>query len=459
MMDAEFDVAIIGAGVVGCAVAREFSRYELKAILLEANSDLCDEASKGNTATLATGNDTPVGSLERRLVVRGHQRYLAEAPALGLPIRLVGAMTVAFDEGEARIAAEEVRAAKGEGFANVELLNAEGIYARVPHLAPGAIAAAWVPDEGIVDGFSTAYAYALDAVVNGVAYRDSAPVTGATRRDGYWTLATPVGPVRARYVVNCAGLRADHVEALAGYRDLTVKPRRGQYIVYDKCARRLVDVILRPTPTPTTRGIYIAPSIFGNVLLGPTAEEVSDPDDRRVTADGIAQLKAAAARMVPGLLGEPVAAMYAGMRPATEKPEYRIIPRFADGWLTCAGIRSTGLSGALGIAEYVAGLMIPDEIRAPRKAETNPARVPSLADPDVTRPWTDSARVAADPAYGEMVCHCERVSVGEIRDALSGPIRVHSLKALKRRTRVMMGRCQGFFCGARVEGLLRSRAP
>lgn len=452
---ADYDVAIIGAGVVGCAVAREFSRYHLCAILLEANSDLCDEASKGNTATLATGNDTPVDSLERKLVVRGHQRYLAEGPSLGLPIRMVGAMTVAFDEAEARVVAEEVRSSRAEGFASVELLGADGIYARVPHLAAGAVAAAWAPEEGIVDGFSTAYAYALDAVVNGVDYRDSAPVTAAARHDGFWNLTTPGGPVRARLVINCAGLRADHVEALAGYRDLTVKPRRGQYIVYDKRARRLVDVILRPAPTPTTRGVYIAPSIFGNVLLGPTAEEVPDPDDRRVTPEGIAQLKAAAQRMLPALLDEPVTAMYAGMRPATDKPEYRIIPRFADGWLTCAGIRSTGLSGALGIAEYVAALVVPEVVKAPRKDAIKPARVPSLADPDVARPWTDAARVAADPSYGEMVCHCERVSAGEIRDALSGPIPVHSLKALKRRTRVMMGRCQGFFCGARVEGLLR----
>jgi len=456
---ADYDVAIIGAGVVGCAVAREFSRYNLRAILLEANSDLCDEASKGNTATLATGNDTPVGSLERKLVVRGHQRYLAEGPSLGLPIRLVGAMTVAFDEAEARVVEEEVRASKAEGFTSVELLKPDGIYARVPHLAPGAVAAAWAPEEGIVDGFSTAYAYALDAVVNGVDYRDSSPVTAAERRDGVWTLTTPGGAVRAKLTINCAGLRADYVEALAGYRDLTVKPRRGQYIVYDKRARRLVDVILRPAPTPTTRGVYIAPSIFGNVLLGPTAEEVPDPDDRRVTPVGIAQLTAAARRMLPALLDEPVAAMYAGMRPATDKPEYRIIPRLADGWLTCAGIRSTGLSGALGIAEYVAELVVPEVVKATRKEAIKPARVPSLADPNVARPWTDAGRVAADPSYGEMVCHCERVSVGEIRDALAGPIPVHSLNALKRRTRVMMGRCQGFFCGARVEGMLRAGKP
>lgn len=456
MTTADYDVAVIGAGVVGCAVAREFSRYRLKAILIEANSDLCDESSKGNTATLATGNDTPAGSLERRLVMRGHQRYLAEGPDLGLPVRLVGALTIAFTEDETKIVAEEVRAARAEGFPDVELVGPQAIYARVPALAPGAVAASWAPSEGIVDGFSTAFAFALDAVENGVDYRAASPVTAARREDGIWSLSTPAGEVRARLVVNCGGLRADTVEAAAGYRDFVVKPRRGQYIVYDKSARRLAGTILRPTPTPTTRGIYIAPSIFGNVLLGPTAEEIEDRDDRRVTQAGLDELTAFARRMLPSLLDEPVVALYAGMRPATDRPEYRIIPRFAEGWLTVAGIRSTGLTGSLGIAEHVIELVVPEVLKAPRKGALKPVRVPSL-DADAPRPGEDASRVAADPAYGEIVCHCERVSRGEIRDALAPPIPVRSLKALKRRTRVMMGRCQGFFCGARVEALLKDR--
>ncbi|MFO0996807.1 MAG: NAD(P)/FAD-dependent oxidoreductase [Alphaproteobacteria bacterium] len=453
----DYDVAIIGAGVVGCAVAREFSRYQLRAILVEGNSDLCDESSKGNTATLATGNDTPAGSLERRLVMRGHQRYLAEGPELGLPIRLVGALTIAFTEDETKIVAEEVRAAKAEGFPEVELVGPDQIYKRVPALASGAVAASWAPTEGIVDGFSTAFAFALDAVENGVDYRASSPVTAAHREGGTWSLATPTGEIRARFVVNCGGLRADTVEAAAGYRDFVVKPRRGQYIVYDKSARRILDTILRPTPTPTTRGIYIAPSIFGNVLLGPTAEEVEDRNDRRVTQDGLDQLKAFGRRMLPSLLDEPVVALYAGMRPATDRPEYRIIPRFAQGWLTVAGIRSTGLTGSLGIAEYVCGIVVPEVVKAPRKHAIRPVRVPSLA-ADAPRASEDAARVAADPAYGEIVCHCERVSRGEIRDALAPPIPARSIKALRRRTRVMMGRCQGFFCGARVETLFRDPA-
>jgi glycerol-3-phosphate dehydrogenase len=217
-----------------------------------------------------------------------------------------------------------------------------------------------------------------------------------------------------------------------------------------------------PTPMPGTRGILMAPTVFGNVLVGPTAEEVDDADDRRVTAAGLDQLKAAARRMLPALLDHGVVTCFAGMRPATELPEYRIIDRRESNWLTVAGIRSTGLSAALGIAEHVADLLIPELLPAARKQEIRRVRVPSLCESD-ERPWMDADRVRADPDYGEILCHCERITVGEVRDALRSVIAPRSLSALRRRTRAMFGRCQGFACGTRLLKMLdaaeRMRAP
>jgi glycerol-3-phosphate dehydrogenase len=447
-----YDVAIIGAGVVGCAVAREFSRFELQTILLEANSDLGDEASKGNSAILSSGSDTPYGTLECKLVMRGYERYLNEAPALGLPFLRIGAMTIAWSEKEASALNKMFDAARAAGFSSVELLDHCAVYQRAPHLAAGVVAAMWEPNEGAVDPFSTPYAYALDAVENGVEYRASCPVQAASRSNGLWSLATPNGEVQARVVIHCGGLRADHVEALAGYNDLTIRPRRGQFIVFDKSARELLDVIVKPVPSPQSRGILITPTVFGNVLVGPTAEDVDDRDDRCVTREGLAKLRATARRRLPRLLEHEVLATYAGMRPGTQRSEYRIIPRLADCWVTVAGIRSTGLSAALGIAEYVADAIIGNLLPAQRKAETRPVRVSNLCECD-DRPWMDAQRIARDPAYAEIVCHCERVTLGEIRDALDSPIPPRSIKALKRRTLVMFGSCQGFFCGARIQAL------
>lgn len=448
-MSGRFDVAIVGAGVVGCAVARELSRYELRTILIEARSDLGDGVSKGNSAVLSTGADTPFGSLECRLVARGHQRYLAEAPAMGLPIQEIGSLTVAWNDEERRIVEQLQAETVAAGFHDVVMVGADEIYRRVPHLAPGAVAAMWDPEEGIVDPFSTPYAYALDAVSNGVAFQDRSPVEKAERNGGCWRLHTPRGVIEAGLVINCGGLGAAKIEALGGFTDFVMKPRRGQFLVFDKSARPLLDVVLKPVPTPLYRGILMTPTIFGNILVGPTSEEIDDPDDWRVTQSGIDMLRTAARRLLPELLDHEVTATYCGIRPGTERPEYRIIPRPEDRWLTVGGIRSTGLSGSLGIAEHVAGLVVGEMVAARRKPSVTAVSVPSLAAGD--RPWLNGH--AADPDHCEIVCHCEGITVGEVKDAMASPLAPRSLKALKRRTRAMFGRCQGFFCGARVQAL------
>jgi glycerol-3-phosphate dehydrogenase len=454
-MTGAYDIAIIGSGVVGTAIARELSRYALRTILIEAKPDLGDEASKGNSALMCTGVDVPAGTLERQLVRRGYLRYCAEAPGMGLPVRKVGAIVLAWTAEQEATLNKDLADAQKDGFTAQALDSAE-VYRRWPHFGPGIRCGLWLPDEAIVDPFSTPHAYALDALENGVEIRRGWPVGRVERTAQGWRLVGPDGWLDARCVVNAGGIRGDEVDRLAGYSDFTIRPRRGQYMVLDKSARAIHDVIAMPAPAPTTRGILIAPTIFGNVLVGPTAEDVDERDDRRGTESGLAQVRQASATMAPALAHQPVNTIFAGMRPATQFREYQIIPRLSEAWLTAGGIRSTGLSASLGIAEHVAGLLIPALFDAPRKLDTRPITVPDLAETS-QRPWQDSARIAADPAYAEMVCHCERISMGEIRDALASPLAPRSLNGLKRRTRAMFGRCQGFYCGARVQALLDDR--
>ncbi len=455
-MTGAYDIAIIGGGVVGTAIARELSRYSLKTVLIEARADLGDESSKGNSALMCSGVDVPAGTLERELVRRGYIRYCAEAPGMGLPIRKVGAIVLAWTQEQEAILNKDLVDAHADGFA-AEALDSAEVYRRWPHFGPGIRGGLWLPDEAIVDPFSTPHAYALDALENGVEIRRSWPVRSADRMAQGWRLHGPDGSLDARCVVNAGGIRGDEVDKLAGYSDFAIRPRRGQYMILDKAARAIHDVIAMPAPTPTTRGILITPTIFGNVLVGPTAEDVPDRDDRRVTEAGLAQLRQAIATMAPALAHQPINTIFAGMRPATQFREYQIIPRLSQGWLTVGGIRSTGLSASLGIAEHVAGLLIPGLFDAPRKARTRQITVPDLSETS-QRPWQDVSRVESDPAYAEMVCHCERISLGEIRDALASPLAPKTLNGLKRRTRAMFGRCQGFYCGARVQTLLNAQS-
>ena len=454
-MSATYDIAIIGGGVVGTAIARELSRFQLKAVLLEALPDLGDESSKGNSALMCSGVDVPAGTLERQLVQRGYARYMTEAPGMGLPIRKIGAVTLAWSEEQQVILEHEMTAARRDGF-TVDLLDTAEVYRRWPQFGPGLRCGLWAPDEAIVDPFSTPHAYALDALENGVEIRRGWPVQRAEQDAQGWILFNGDERIAARCVVNAGGIRADHVEALAGYNDFAIRPRRGQYMILDKSARAIHDVIAMPTPTPTTRGILITPTIFGNVLVGPTAEDVEDRDDRRVTADGLAQLRQAIATMIPALADQPVNTIFAGMRPATQFRDYQIIPRLDRGWVTVAGIRSTGLSASLGIAEHVAALLIPALFDIPRKSDTSRVSMSCLSETS-TRPWQDAARIAADPCYGEIICHCERITRGEIRDALDSPLAPQTLNGLKRRTRAMFGRCQGFYCGAQVQTMFDAK--
>ncbi len=452
-MSAHFDIAVIGAGVVGSAIARDLSRYDLKVVLLEANTDLGDESSKGNSALMTEGHDTPPGSLERNLVVRGYQRYMTEAPQLGLPMRKTGAIMLAWTDEQRATVEKLVEEAHGEGFHNVHLLEGDEVARRWPQFRPGVLCAQWMPDEIIADPFSTPYAYVLDAVTNGVTFWRPWRVSHAERNARGWRLSNNRSDVLdAGLVINAGGIRADIVESLVGHTDFVMRPRRGQYILLDKPARAIHDIIAYPTPTPASRGILISPTIFGNVLVGPTAEEVEDRDDRGVTEAGLRALRQAIDDMVPALRGMPVNTIYAGMRPATNHSDYQIIPRFDERWLTVAGIRSTGFSGALGIAEYVISLVFPNVFDRQPIKPVRDVRVPDLSETSV-RPWADPEKIAADPAYTDMLCHCERISVGEVRDALNSPVPPASIKALKRRTRAMFGRCQGFYCGARVQAM------
>jgi glycerol-3-phosphate dehydrogenase len=473
-----WDVAIIGAGVVGAAIARALAAFDLRCVLLDGADDVGTGTSKANTAILHTGFDAKPGTLESRLLTRGSGLLRSYADAAGIAVERTGAVLVAWTDEQAAALPSIAADARGNGYQAVRELSADDIYGREPALGPGALAGLAIPDESIIDPWSVPLAFATEAVLAGVDLRLGAAVTDVTgghasgRPDSAgsgsaatgsggpgFELMTTRGPVRCGWAVNAAGLGSDEVDRMFGGEGFTIRPRKGELIVYDKLARPLVNSILLPVPTARTKGVLVAPTVFGNVLLGPTAEDVPDRGDRSTTAAGLSALVAAGERIVPGLAGEEVTATYAGLRAATEHGDYQIA---AFGrYVRVAGIRSTGLSASLGIAEHVLDLLadagLPLRLRDPARERPVPA-MPGLAESG-RRPYQDPDRIAADPAYGEIVCHCERVTRGEIRDALASDIPPAAPDGLRRRTRAMNGRCQGFYCAARVTQLFSAGAP
>ncbi|QDY75370.1 NAD(P)/FAD-dependent oxidoreductase [Streptomyces qinzhouensis] len=449
------DVAVIGGGVVGAAIARELAGHDLSVALVEARSDVGEGTSKANTAILHTGFDAGPGTLESRLVARGHALLSRYARDTGIPVEYTGAVLVA-RTGEEFAALPALRAkAEANGYHRTELIGPEAVYGLVPALGPGALGGLTVPDEAIICPWTTTLALATDARARGAAILLGRPVTAAAETGGVTTLHTPAGPLRTRWTVNAAGLGADRIDALFGHHRFTVTPRRGELLVFDKLARPLVDRIVLPVPTAVGKGVLVAPTVYGNVLLGPTAEDITDRTATGTTEDGLAFLRDKGAELMPRLLDEEITAAYAGLRASvTGRADYLIEADPDRRYILVGGIRSTGLSASMAIAEHVRSTLATSGLGLRERADLPaPPAVPYLGETGI-RPFQDGERIAADPAYGEIVCFCERVTAGEIRDACHAPLPARTPDGLRRRTRAMNGRCQGFYCGAAVGRML-----
>jgi glycerol-3-phosphate dehydrogenase len=445
------DVAIVGAGVVGCAIARELTRFELRVTLLEAGSDVGAGTSKANTALLHTGFDAKPGTLEARLVARGYELLGEYAERVGIPVERTGALLVAWNEEQVAEFPAIGANARQNGSTDLREVGIEELYRLEPHLGPGAHGAMEVPGEALVCPFTTPLAFATEAVLSGCDLRRATPVESVTRLDGGgFRLAMPGGELTARYLVNAAGLRSDEIDRMLGHDGFTVTPRRGELIVFDKLARPLVEHIVLAVPTEITKGVLIAPTVFGNVMLGPTAEDVERKDDTESTRAGLDYLMAEGRRIMPELLDHEVTAVYAGLRAATEHTDYQLTVHAPDGYACAGGIRSTGLSASMAIAEYVREQLGEAGLRLePKSGDPPEFRMPNIGEAGA-RAHERGDLIERDAEHGRIVCFCERVTSGEIRDALAATVPAVDVDGLRRRTRAHMGRCQGFFCGAEL---------
>jgi glycerol-3-phosphate dehydrogenase len=443
---ARAEVAVIGAGVVGCAIARALALAGLSVVLIERGRDILSGASKANSAILHTGFDAPAGSVELAAMQAGHREYLAIHDSFNLPLWRSGAHVVAWTEAERDKLDGIVAKARANGVEDVERIDAAELARREPALATGYYGAVSVPREYLIDPWSAPLAYALQAMALGTRILRDAPVTAADYEGSGWMLQTPRGRVAAAVVVNAAGLFGDHVEALARPSPFAIRPRRGQFLVYDKPAAALARTILLPVPSERTKGIVLCRTVYGNLLIGPTAEEVEEREHATTTEEQLRMLQAVAESRLPALRQIQVTATYAGLRPATERQDYVIEALPDRRWITACGIRSTGLTASLGVAAMVRDLYA-GHFGVLRPVETPPVmHVPNLAE--------DRPRGIDSPAPGAILCHCEGVTRQDIAAALASPLPAVDLPGLKRRTRATMGRCQGFYCLAQVNALL-----
>ena len=375
-------------------------------------------------------------------------KYLVEA---NIAHERLGAILIAWNQEQLDSLPALQKKAIENAVMDVQIISADEIYQREPHINKGALGGLLVPGEGILCTFTVPLAFATQSVLNGVELFLNHSVKNIKQDRDVWILDEDI---RARYIVNAAGLFSDEINAHFGHANFTVTPRRGQLIVYDKLARTLVNHVLLPVPTSKTKGVLISPTVYGNILLGPTAEDLPDKTATQTTADGVEMLIGKGREILPQLLDEEVTATYSGLRAATEHSDYQIEMHAEQKYLCVGGIRSTGISAAMGIAEYAVELLSSAGLDLKLRDDFKLVKMPTIGQADI-RPHQSAEMVAKNPLYAEMVCHCERVSRGELMDAMSAAIPATNLDGLRRRTRASQGRCQGFNCHAALEMSLR----
>jgi glycerol-3-phosphate dehydrogenase len=449
-----YDVAVVGAGVVGAAIAARLSEEHLRVVWLEAAHDVAEGASKGNSAITASGYDCAPGTLEAELVTASSPRWEAICTDLDVPFRRIGCLVLAFTaREEARLAGlHDEAAANG---VPTEIVARERIRELAPAASGAARAALHVPREGIIDPIRLTVAWAEQAVRRGADLMLSTPAKGFGR-DGDGRLVaveTPRGPVPARYVVNAAGLGADAVSTAAGAEEFRMWPRKGQFLLVDRAAHAVTAILAR-VPTEHTRGVLAVPTTNGSLLLGPTAEDGEDKADAGTDAATLDRVYKAASR----LLAEPVdrahvTKVFAGLRPASDRV-YRVErSELVPNLVQAAGIRSTGVSSSPAVADRVRELLaeVGLEARPPRDEKPptpRPRRIAELSAAEI------AASADGDDSANMVVCACEHVTAAEIRAALTSPVPATSIDAIRKRTRASAGRCQGAYCMAGIGFML-----
>ena len=459
--DPEYDVLVIGAGVVGAGVARELSRYDVSVAVVEKEVEASFGTSKANSGIVHAGfHDTP-GTLKARLCVAGNRAFDRLAAELAFPFERRGEMVVAFTEEEVQ-ALQDLRArGQRNGVPEMELLGRERALELEPNLNPDLLGALFAPTAGIVGPYEYCFALMENAVQNGVAVHYGAAVCAIGRgADGTFAVSSVDGrSFRARYVVNAAGLFADEVAELVGLEDFVIRPRKGEEYLLDKRVGALVHRVIFPVPTRRSKGLLVIPTVDGPVMVGPTAEKTRNKEDTSTTRKGLRKVFRHAQKMVPSIRASDVITSFAGLRPVSSTGDFVIGSTSVPGFVNAAGIQSPGLTASPAIAEMVVGCLEREGLALQPRAGFVASRdpIPRIRGAIESRSFEGVASLTGkDPAYGRMVCRCENITEAEVVAAVR---RGHvTLDGVKYATRAGTGRCQGGFCTYRIMRIISREA-
>lgn len=452
----QYDVVVVGAGVVGAMVARELSRYELKVTVLEAGSDVAEGASKSNSAIVHAGFDAKPGTNKAKFNVWGNRLFETVCKELKVPFRRNGSLVLAFGaEDEKGLADLKEKAVKNG--VPVEILGKDELKRREPNVSDAATAALWAPTGGICCPYELTFRAAENAAANGVIFVFDAQVSGLTSQVDGWQVQTADGRVfAAKVVVNCAGCHSDELNNLVSATKYAIRARRGEYLMLDRDEEKSFSATMFQVPGPMGKGILVSPTVDGTVIVGPTAEDIDDKEDKATTYEGLEKVKAGARRTWPDLPLSKVITEFSGLRAHETTVGDFILGEAPDapGFFNAVGVESPGLTSAPAIGLWMAE-RIAEKLSCGRKPATEISHDVSAWPVTRTMPKRElAALIQRDPSFGRIVCRCEEIAEGEIRAAIRARVGARTLDGVKRRTRAQMGRCQGGFCTPKLIEIL-----
>lgn len=447
-----YDVVIIGAGVVGGLLARALSRYDLSVGLIEKENDVAMGATKANSAIVHAGFDAKEGSLKAKLNVKGSEMMEQVTRELGVKYRKNGSLVLAFSDEDMETVKELYARGTANGVKDLGVLDGEAVRRMEPALSENVKGALYAPTGAIVCPYELNIAAVGNAMDNGVTLVRNFEVIGIDRETDGFSVRSATDTIKARYVVNAAGVHSDDVAALVGDDGFRIHPRRGEYILMDKTCGGTVDHTIFRTPSKLGKGILITPTVDGNLLLGPTAEDIEDKEDHNTTSAGLSDVMKNAAEVLTRVPAAKNITSFTGLRATGSTGDF-IINNPVHGFINAAGIESPGLSSAPAIAEYICDLLAKDGLVLTEKADFDPIRKPTHAFREMSME-EKNAVIRKDPRYGKIVCRCEGITEGEIVAAVRENPPALDMDGVKRRTRSGMGRCQGGFCSPYVVEIL-----
>ena len=450
----KYDVAVIGAGVVGSLITRELSKYNIKVALLERCNDCAMGATKANSAIVHAGFDAMPGTLKAKLNVRGVELMKKVCGELNVPLKNNGALVVAFSKDEIPHLEELKKRGEKNGVPDLRVVGKEELAELEPNIGETAVGALVAPTSSIVCPYELTIAAVENAVTNGAQCLRNCEVTGIDYSDGEFRLSTSLGEITAEYVINAAGVHSGEIASLVGDESIEIVVRHGDYYLLDKSQGTLVSRTIFQCPTKMGKGVLVSPTVDGNLIVGPSAEDIENGDDVATTTVGLNKIYNSAIKSVPAVSLRNAITSFSGNRAHPTTDDFIIgSSEVNEKFINAAGIESPGLSSAPAIAEMVEGILNDLSGGFEKKGDFNPIR----PEPVRFRNMTTEERaklIEKNKAYGRIICRCETITEGEILDAIHAPAGARDVDGVKRRTRAGMGRCQGGFCGSKVVEIL-----